>query len=30
MLGTVAMERQGGSGPAGRMVAIVCDGLRAR
>jgi AcrR family transcriptional regulator len=30
MIGTVAMERQGGSGPAGSMVAIVCDGLRAR
>jgi AcrR family transcriptional regulator len=30
MIGALAMERQGGSGPAGSMVAIVCDGLRAR
>jgi AcrR family transcriptional regulator len=28
MLGAVTMERQGGSGPPGSMVAIVCDGLR--
>ena len=30
MVGAVAMERHGGSGPAGSMVAIMCDGLRPR